>query len=159
MKIGRLLLIVAGCLSSCLAVLHVAIVFVGGPGYRYFGAGESIARQAEEGSMYPVFLTLFVAAVLVLFGLYAFSGADVIRRLPLIKTGLLIVGSIYFLRGLLVIFQVARLLEMRRPLVHRAVLFSMVSLSLGLTYLVGTGLRWKSVGLKTTLPTDHERSE
>lgn len=49
--------------------------------------------------MYPVFLALFVAAVLVLFGLYAFSGADLIRRLPLIKTGLLIVGSIYFLRG------------------------------------------------------------
>lgn len=36
---ARRLLLVAGVLTSAIALLHIVIVFVGAPGYRHFGAG------------------------------------------------------------------------------------------------------------------------
>jgi len=39
----NLWLIVAAALSGLAALLHVAIVFGGGPWYRFFGAGERMA--------------------------------------------------------------------------------------------------------------------
>ncbi|HWN41645.1 MAG TPA: hypothetical protein VNW71_05455, partial [Thermoanaerobaculia bacterium] len=57
------ILAVAGWLSVAIAALHVEIVFFGAPAYRYFGAGEDMARQAEAGSFVPAAMTLAIAAV------------------------------------------------------------------------------------------------
>lgn len=37
----------AGFLSSAIALLHIGIILLGAPAYRYFGAGEEMA--AEQG--------------------------------------------------------------------------------------------------------------
>jgi hypothetical protein len=43
------------------------------------------------------------ALIPALFGLYALSGAGVIRRLPLLRTVLVAIGSLFLLRGLFII--------------------------------------------------------
>ena len=135
---ARTLLLIGGVASSAIAMLHVVIVFVGAPGYRYFGAGEDMARAAEAGSWVPPLLTLAFALVFAVWALYGFSGAGLIRRLPLLRAALLTIGLIFSLRGLSVVPQVVALVQSGRSVLHRAVVFSLVSLTCGIIYLAGT---------------------
>lgn len=97
------LLKITGGLVFAAALLHLGII-VGGPDwYRFFGAGEPMAVMSEQGLWYPAIVTAFISAVLFVWSLYAFSGAGMIRRLPLLKTALLIIGAIFLLRGLLAV--------------------------------------------------------
>ncbi|HMP46063.1 MAG TPA: hypothetical protein PKD99_13260, partial [Sphingopyxis sp.] len=86
---GSVWLIAGGWLSVVAALAHVACIF-GGPGwYRFFGAGESMARAAARGDWAPTLITLFIASVLLIWAAYAFSGAGWLPRLPLLRTGLI----------------------------------------------------------------------
>jgi uncharacterized membrane protein len=97
------LLKITGWLVFAAALLHLGII-VGGPDwYRFFGAGEPMALMSEQGLWYPALVTAFIAAVLFAWSLYAFSGAGMVRRLPLLKTALLLIGVIFLLRGLLAV--------------------------------------------------------
>jgi len=135
-------LTLAGWLSLAVAALHVGIVFFGAPAYRYFGAGEDMARQSEAGSWMPAALTLFLAAVFAVFALYAFSGAGRLRRLPLLRTGLVLIGSIYTLRGLGLLLELVQFVGGSTAVLPRQLVFSAVSLTIGLLYLAGTVLLW-----------------
>lgn len=87
-------------MSFTAAALHLCII-VGGPDwYRFFGAGEAMARLAESGSRYPTVVTTGIALILGVWGLYALAGAGLIGRLPLLKTGLCLITAIYLVRGL-----------------------------------------------------------
>ncbi|MBC7983974.1 MAG: hypothetical protein H7Y02_08975 [Candidatus Obscuribacterales bacterium] len=57
MPVPNKFLIVGAALSAVAAMLHVGIIFVGAPWYRFFGAGEDMARKAEAGSWYPALIT------------------------------------------------------------------------------------------------------
>lgn len=92
-------LILGGVLSLIASVLHIAVIMGGAAWYRLFGAGEALALMAEQGSWYPAMLTSAIAMMLFIWALFAFSGAGVIRKLPLLKVGLMIISSIYLVRG------------------------------------------------------------
>ncbi len=132
-----------GILSFVVALLHLVIIFVGAPAYRYFGAGEDMATAAESGSAFPALITLVLVAVFTIWGLYAFSGAGVIRRLPLLTIALLLIGAIYTLRGVFVFQQIFQIATSSVQVAPREVVFSLVSLVIGLAYLVGTVINWK----------------
>ena len=135
------LLLAAGALSALVAALHVAIIFAGAPAYRYFGAGERMARLAERGSSEPALVTTVLAFVFAVWGAYAFSGAGLIPRLPRLRTALLLIGLIYAGRGLAVLPQAYFWISAGSvPLRH--VLFSAASLAIGLAYLIGTYRAW-----------------
>ena len=58
---------VAAFLDLVAALLHLAIV-VGGPAwYRFFGAGEDMARMAERGHPWPTIVTMAIAMALTVF--------------------------------------------------------------------------------------------
>ena len=139
-------LAVAGWLSAAVAGLHVVIIFLGAPAYRYFGAGEDMARQAEAGSLVPAAMTLAITVVFVAFALYAFAGAGQLRRLPLLRTGLVVISAIYLLRGLALFPELAQYARDSPALMPRHLAFSTVSLIIGVLYLMGTVLRWPSLG-------------
>ena len=80
MQIGDRLLLFGGGLTGVASLLHVAIILGGPDWYRFFGAGERMARLAARGSTYPTVLTASIAVVLGLWTLYALSGAGLIRR-------------------------------------------------------------------------------
>lgn len=137
----------AGCLSGAIALLHVAVILAGAPAYRYFGAGEEMATLAERGSLVPALITLLVTLVFSLFALYAFSGAGLVRRLPLLRLGLCAIAGIYVLRGVLVIPQaVAVGAGAANAPPARDLVFSGVSLLIGLAYLAGVIGAWRGLG-------------
>lgn len=137
---------VAGTLSALLVLFHIVIVFVGAPGYRYFKAGEEIARLAEQGSAVPALRTLSVSVVFAIFAAYAFSGAGLIRRMPLLRLGLFVIGGIYTLRGLVSVpVALALLGGASNPFLPRQLVFSLVSLGIGFVHLVGLVTAWASL--------------
>ena len=93
------LLTIGAALSALAALLHVGCILFGASWYRFFGAGEQMARMAAAGHWYPTVLTLGIAGILSGWSLYALSGAGVIRRLPFVRLVLCIITSIYLLRA------------------------------------------------------------
>lgn len=119
---------------------------IGGPNwYRFFGAGENMAQLAKDGSTYPIAITTVIAIVLALWAIYAFSGAGIIRRLPLLKPVLVTISVIYIARGLLGIpialyIDHPYLNELAEKLTFM-VFSSFISLGVGLLYLIGLGYK------------------
>ncbi|MDQ3754533.1 MAG: hypothetical protein M3371_07370 [Acidobacteriota bacterium] len=136
-----------GILSFVVALLHVVIIFIGAPAYRYFGAGEDMATAAEAGLAFPALLTFVLVAVFAIWGFYGLSGAGVIRRLPLLKIALILIGAVYTLRGVAVFQQLFRIAASSAEVTPREIVFSLFSLIIGLAYLTGTVTNWRSLGV------------
>ena len=96
-------LLVGGALSALASGLHLAMIAGGAAWYRFFGAGEQIATLAARGHWYPPLIASVIALVLAVWALYAFSGAGLIRPLPLLKWALTAITAVYLLRGLALI--------------------------------------------------------
>lgn len=94
-------LLVAGGLSLTAAAAHLACIAGGPRWYLAMGAGAKMARAAERGLWQPTLITLAIAIVLGVWGLYAWSGAGLIARLPLLRWVLPGVTGIYLARGFL----------------------------------------------------------
>lgn len=94
-------LLVAGGLSLAAAVAHLACIAGGPRWYLAMGAGEQMARAAGRGLWQPTVVTLAIAAILAVWGLYAWSGAGLGPRLPLLRWVLGTVTAVYLARGLL----------------------------------------------------------
>jgi hypothetical protein len=138
-------LIVAGLLSAAAALLHLAIIAGGPDWYRFFGAGERMAHMAERGLLEPASITVGIAAVLAIWAAYAFAGAGLIRRLPLMRTALVAITSVYLLRGLVLV----PLLALRPELVRGFTLWSsLIVLGYGLCYAIGTWRAWPALSAK-----------
>jgi hypothetical protein len=142
---GKLSLTIAGTLSAAAALLHLAIIAGGPDWYRYFGAGEGMARLAERGSPRPTLITLGIAAVLAIWSAYAFAGAGRIRRLPLMRTALVAITSIYLLRGLVLVPALAMNGGRVEPFLWWS---SLIVLVYGLAYAVGTFRAWPALAAR-----------
>lgn len=138
---GRSWLIAAGLASGAIGVLHLVCIVVGGPAYRFFGAGERLAQRAEAGSLQPAAITFVFAVAFFVLAAYGFSGAGVLRRLPLLRTALVATAAVYLLRGLFVITEVTALAG-GRAIPPRFIVFSLVSLGVGICYALGTIGAW-----------------
>ena len=136
-------LLAGAALSAIAALLHLCCIFFGPSWYRFFGAGERMTQLSAAGSIVPTLITAGIAAVLVLWSLYALSGAGFILRLPLIRLALCIITGIYVLRGL-----AGLVLAVVAP-GERGVAFwcwsSVICLSIGALYLVGTRQVWSQL--------------
>jgi hypothetical protein len=146
MRMGNQWLKLGGILSFGVALLHVVIIFVGASAYRYFGAGEDMAKAAELGSAFPAVLTLVLVAIFAIWGFYGLSGAGIIRRLPLLKIALILIGAVYTLRGVAVFQLLFQIVTSAAEVAPREITFSLVSLVIGLAYLIGTITSWRSLG-------------
>ena len=137
-------LIAGGWLSLAASALHIACI-VGGPDwYRFFGAGEAMAQAAERGEAYPALVTFAIAVILAVWGAYAFAGAGLIRRLPLMRTALVAITAIYLVRS------AALIPALTVPGMGGAfnIWSSVIVLGYGLAYLLGTWRAWPSLSHK-----------
>ena len=141
-------LIVAGWLSLIAALLHLAVIAGGPDWYRFFGAGEAMAVADERGSWTPALITLGITALLAVWAAYAFAGAGAIRRLPLMRTALVLISAIYLARGLFVLDPAA----FGRPDLAPGFMLwsSLIVLVFGLTYAVGTWRAWSYLSKRKT---------
>ncbi len=142
------LLILAGVLSFCAAAFQAAIGFV--PEWSAaFGAGGLASNP-------PLLLalSLLVALLLVVFGLYGLSGAGLIRRLPVLRLGLLGIGVLYGLVGINFPFQLMAMLGIlpsAGPIPFYIVLISFGAFAACLAYLIGLAASWKRLSIKPVL--------
>jgi putative oxidoreductase len=145
------LLLFAALLTGVVAVLHVAIIFGGAEWYRFFGAGERMARLAARGSFYPALVTAVIAIGLGVWTLYALSGAHVIGTLPLTRVVLGLIAAVFLARGVLGIPVVAFVdspytVELRSRMTFMLVT-SALCVCLGLCYAVGA-VRYDETALR-----------
>ncbi len=96
---GSCWLVVGGYLSFAAALAHLACIIFGAAWFRFFGAPELLVRSYEQGDPALVGMTVGIALVLAVWGLFALSGAGAFRRLPLLRTALVAITAIYLLRG------------------------------------------------------------
>ena len=140
MRVTNPWLIAGGWMSLVAAVVHIACIFGGPDWYRFFGAGEPIAQAAERGSWVPPLMTLAIASILAVWAAYAFAGAGLLPRLPLMRTALIAISTVYVARGLMILYP---------PLLGRSDLStafmlwsSLIVLVIGIAYATGTWRAW-----------------
>ncbi len=148
MKTARILLILGAALAFFMSVAQVALGLV--PEWSAaFGAPKELLsnRALLLGS------SLLVAIVLGILGLYGLSGAGVIRRLPLLRLGLLGIGLGYTLYGINLIPQLLAyvgIVPVLQPIPFRnIVLFSLLLLA-GVLYLSGLASGWKHLSRRAS---------
>jgi hypothetical protein len=96
-----------------------------------------MARMAEGGNPYPAIVTAGIAIVLSVWAAYAFAGAGLIRRLPLMRTALVAISAIYLARGLLIV----PVLLQSSPAAFD-IWSSLIVLGYGAVYAIGTATAW-----------------
>lgn len=141
------LLVVAGSFSFLAAALHVGVV-IGGPNwYRFFGAGESMALMAEQRSVKPTIITLSIAAILFVWGCYAWSGAGFFPSMPFIKLALSLITASYLFRGLggLIAPFVTNHPQIKQNSTAFWIWSSAICLVVGLFHLIGVVSKWSAL--------------
>jgi hypothetical protein len=137
-------LVIGALLSASAAVLHLLMI-VGGPDwYRFFGAGERFAVAAANGQYYPALVTIGIATVLGVWSVYALAGAGVIHSLPLLRTVLIGITTIYMVRGIAFAPAVLAAGGQITPFILWS---SVICLGLGIVHLVGLIQRWPTLRL------------
>ena len=69
--------------------------------FRAVGIEEDMRELARQAAAMPYILTLITCAAFAVFGPYGLSGAADLRRLPLLRAGLVSIAVIYVLRATL----------------------------------------------------------
>ncbi|MEQ1688071.1 MAG: hypothetical protein ABL874_05820 [Sphingopyxis sp.] len=135
-------LIAAAWGSIAASLLHIGCIIGGPDWYRFFGAGEDMARMAERGHWYPPIITLFIAGVLAVWALFAFSAAGTLRRLPLARTALVAIAAVLLARSALG-FVPSLWAPEQWPAF--AIWSSLIVLALGLCFAIGTWKAWPTL--------------
>jgi hypothetical protein len=134
--------LLAGILNAAAALAHLACIFGGPPWYRFFGAGERMARLVERGSMRPALITLTITTILAVWSAFALSGAGLIARLPLLRPVLMAITIIYLLRGLAYPLMVKTMPDRSLAFLRWS---SVIVFAIGLVHAAGLVTGWQSL--------------
>ena len=130
-----------GSLSAAASLAHLAVI-VGGPRwYDFFGAGPRMVRLAEQGSPKAALITVGIAAVLAIWAAWAFSGAGLVPRLPLLKLALLGISAVYLVRAL---GYIPMLAAAGAPVGTFAWISSAIVLVYAVVHIIGTVQLWRA---------------
>ena len=140
---ARPLLLAAAWMSVAASLLHLTVIAGGPEWYRFFGAGEAMARAAERGSLVPPIMTVIIAAILAVWAAIAFGAAGVIRLLPLTRTALIAIAAVLLARSALVL--VPQVWAPEQTMTFRIV-SSAACFAMGLCFALGTWAAWDSLG-------------
>ena len=143
MNKGGTSLILGGIGSLLAALAHVACIVFGAAWFRFFGAPEPLIVDYENGAMGLVWMTIGIAVILAVWAAYAFSGAGKLPKLPLLRTGLIVIAGIYLLRGVILFPAIA---NAPYPRSDFDIWSSAIVLVMGLAYAFGTWRAWPALG-------------
>ena len=131
-------------MSAVAAALHLGCILFGASWYRFFGAGEKMIRLVEAGSAYPTRVTLCIAALLLIWAAYAFSGAGLIPRLPFLRFALCAIALAYLVRGF-GFFPLMRLIPGNSPAFW--LWSSVICAGIGAVHALGIRQAWPALSL------------
>lgn len=101
LRLGQGMLITVALIAIFTAIAHTACLFLGPTCYRYQMAPESVVISAQNGTLFAPIATILVSSVFLIWAAYALSGAQMIRRLPLLSIGVYTISMLCIARGLL----------------------------------------------------------
>ena len=137
-RVNNPALVLGGSFSVLAGFMHIGIIIGGEEWYRFFGAGEEMASMAAQGSWMPGAITAGIALILILWGVYAYSGAGLTTRLPFLKPILIAIAGVYLLRGVAVVPALFMSTDINSEMSTGFLLWSsMLSLTFGIAYAVG----------------------
>lgn len=127
---------VAGYTNIAIAALHVVGLLWAETMFQITGIGKEMVELSAVHVSLPYVLTIVVAVVFFVFGIYALSAAGKWKPLPLLKPAIFAIAGIYLLRG------IGELLVDSLNGTNSAseALYSFLAIGIGLLFLVG-GIR------------------
>jgi nitrate reductase gamma subunit len=131
-----------GYLNILIAIGHIIGLFWADKMFEVTGIEKEMAKLAQTHSSLPFLLTIFVAIVFFIFGLYGLSADNKFRQLPFLKPVIFIIAGIYLLRGFgELIFD----LEQQQATEFLEITYSLIAVFIGLLFLIGGLKKWKTV--------------
>lgn len=129
----------AGYLNILIAAGHLIGLLWAEEMFEVTGIGKEMADLAQIHSSLPYLLTIFVAIVFFVFGLYGLSAGNKFRKLPFLKQTIFTISGIYLLRG------VGGLLADSIQGINTVpeTIYSVIALAIGLLFLFGGLRKWK----------------
>ena len=136
-------LIFAGLATVIGGLVHLAAIAGGPSWYAFIGAPDEIIEMVKLGRHYPAKVCWLIATFLFVCASYAFSGARLLPRLPLLQFALFCIASGFLLRGLsfipIVLFFPDAFVHITnsRGVDALMLLTSLICLVIGLCYAIG----------------------
>ena len=129
-----------GYKNILIAVGHIVGLFWADKMFELTGIGKEMTELAQTHSSLPYLLTIFVAIVFFIFGLYGLSADNKFRPLPLLKQVIFAIAGIYLFRGIgELIFD----LEQQQTNLFLETTYSLIAAFIGLLFLIGGLKKWK----------------
>lgn len=132
-----------GVVAFAGGLLHIAILFGGPEWYAFFGAPSGLVELARIGHPRAAISCIVIAIFLFILAAYAFSGANLIRKLPLLRPVLAMIGLVLLARGALFIPMImwrpdslARICDCH-SVDNFIIVTSMLCLAMGISYVAG----------------------
>ncbi|MFC4291020.1 hypothetical protein ACFOWX_01145 [Sphingorhabdus arenilitoris] len=136
-------LVAAAWMSVAAALAHLACIIGGPDWFRFMGAPEPLIRAYENGNDRLVYITIFIGAILAGWGLWAFSAAGWIIRLPLLNTALFLIAAVLLIRAAMIFFP--GFWDPQHSGSFR-IWTSGICLAMGLCFAIGLWRGWPSLG-------------
>lgn len=127
-------LLVVALLAVFTALAHLCCIFLGPSCYRAQLAPPVVVQASINGTLYAPVVTIIVSGLFLACAVFALYGADLIRKLPLLRAALLIIALICLVRGIATIPLLLRIPALNSPFALAAGLIWFIA---GCLYLYG----------------------
>ena len=132
------MLALGGYINILIAVGHIVGLIWADKMFEVTGIGNEMKELARSHFSLPYLLTIFVAIIFFIFGLYGLSAANKIKRLPFLKLGVFVIAGVYLLRGFgELLFD---MLDKTSTLAETT--YSLAAVTIGLLFLIGGLKKW-----------------
>ncbi|WP_062058825.1 hypothetical protein [Aquimarina longa] len=129
---------IGGYINIIIALSHIIGLIWAKKMFEITGIGKEMFEIAQTHFLLPYIITILVAIVFFIFGLYGLSADHKLRKLPFLKLGIFIISGIYIFRGLGELIA-APIQDKNEPL---EMIYSIIALIIGLLFLVGGLKKW-----------------
>jgi len=136
------LLVVAALTSILTAVSQLLMILGGARAFEHMGAGKVLSEMAAAGSTTPAMIFSVLALLLFIAACYALSGAGVLRKLPALRSVLILIGLLYCARGSYLVYAMVDHPQILTPYLYISSVFYFIA---GLLHLIGTALAWEDI--------------
>ncbi len=129
-----------GYINILIAIGHIVGLIWAEQMFEVTGIGKEMNELAQTHSSLPYLLTVFVAVVFFIFGLYGLSADRKFKKLPFLRLGIFGIAGIYIFRGIgELIFDISQ--QEAPPMTET--IYSLIALGIGLLFLFGGLKKWK----------------
>ncbi|WP_395047913.1 hypothetical protein [Flavobacterium sp.] len=130
---------IGGYINILIAIAHVVGLIVAEKMFEVTGIGKEMTELAQTHSSLPYLLTILVAIIFFVFGLYGLSADNKFRKLPFLKPVIFTIAGIYLLRGF------GELVVDNTQGTNSTVetIYSLFALIIGILFLIGGLKKWK----------------